>query len=121
VLIGVLGLVPGVTSRYAELDVAGKGSHAQLFGVFQVSVLLDLVHLAFGVVGIVLARATGTALRYLRGGGAFLLALWVVGVVDLGGFVALDAADNWLHFAAGVGMIGLGVVGGRATARAAIA
>ena len=38
------------------LRFAGHGSGAYLFGVFQVSVLHNLVHLAFGVAGLVLAR-----------------------------------------------------------------
>ena len=55
-LVGVLGFVPGITAGYADLRFAGHESGARLFGVFTVSVLHNLVHLAFGVLGVVASR-----------------------------------------------------------------
>jgi uncharacterized protein DUF4383 len=120
-LVGVLGFVPGITTHYGDLAFAGHDSGAQLLGVFQVSVLHNLLHLAFGVVGIALARAAGTAHTYLAGGGVVYLAIWVLGVVRGGTWIPVDTADNWLHFLLGLGMIGLGYVASRGTARAATA
>jgi hypothetical protein len=121
VLIGILGLVPGIMTHYGELAFAGSGSRAQLFGIFRVSVLLDLVHLCFGVAGLVLVRSAETARVYLTGGGAASLALWLLGVVAAGRWVPLDSADNWLHFLLGVAMLGLAHVASRGGARAATA
>ena len=53
---GVLGFVPGVTTHVGSLAFAGHGSHAELFGQFRVSVLLNLVHIASGLPAAVLAR-----------------------------------------------------------------
>ena len=50
-VIGVLGFVPGVTTHLDQLQWAGHHSGAELFGVFEVSVLHNLMHLAFGVIG----------------------------------------------------------------------
>ena len=108
VLAGILGFVPGLTTRYSELGFAGHSSRAQLFGLFRVSILLNLVHLAFGAAGLVLARARDTARTFLVGGGTVSLAVWLLGVVAAGSWLPLDTADNWLHFALGLAMVAAG-------------
>lgn len=116
-LVGVLGFIPGITTRYGELTFAGHESGAQLLGLFQVSVLHNLVHLLFGIVGLAMARSWSGARAYLIGGGVIYLVLWIYGLlVDMNSaanFVPLDAADNWLHLGLGAGMVGLGIALGR--------
>jgi hypothetical protein len=113
-LVGVLGFVPGVTTDYGDMSAAGHESMAKLLGIFQVSILHNIVHLLFGVAGVLLSRTTEGSRNYLIGGGAVYLVLWVFGlVVDKSSdanFVPVNSADDWLHFVLGVGMIGLGVV-----------
>ena len=121
VLVGILGFVPGITTHYGDLSFAGHDSRAQLLGVFQVSILHILVHLLFGVVGLVLAKATDTARTFLVGGGVVYLALWALGVAGGADWVPVNAAGNWLHLLLGVGMIGLGFAASRGLARAATA
>ncbi|MBC2933972.1 DUF4383 domain-containing protein [Nocardioides sp. zg-1228] len=113
-LVGVLGFIPGVTTGHDGLEAAGHESHAELLGLFQVSVLHNVLHLLFGVAGMVLARTAASARGYLLGGGAVYLALWLYGLVvdkdSQANFVPLNTADDWLHFVLGVGMIALAVV-----------
>lgn len=113
-LVGILGFVPGITTNYDEMKFAGHHSNAQLLGIFGVSVLHNLVHLAFGVAGLALARSWDGARAYLIGGGAIYLLLFVYGLLvdrhDDANFVPLDQADNWLHLVLGVTMIALGVL-----------
>ncbi|MFG1889328.1 DUF4383 domain-containing protein [Micromonospora sp. NPDC049051] len=113
-LVGVLGFVPGITSDYYDLRFAGHDSEAKLFGLFQVSVLHNIVHLLFGVAGLALARSVAGARAYLIGGGAIYLVLWLYGLaVDHNSganFIPVNNADNWLHLFLGVGMIALGVL-----------
>jgi hypothetical protein len=116
-LVGLLGFVPGITTHYGDLSFAGHGSGAKLLGIFQVSILHNIVHLLFGVAGLVLAKTIDGARRFLVGGGAVYLLLWVLGLADAARWIPANTADNWLHFGLGVGMIGLGVVAGRAPAR----
>jgi Domain of unknown function (DUF4383) len=120
-LVGVLGFIPGITTHYGDLSFAGHGSGAKLIGLFQVSILHNIVHLLYGVVGLALAKAPESARTFLVGGGVVYLALWVLGVVGGGDWIPVNTADNWLHFVLGLGMIGLGYVTGRGTARAATA
>ena len=113
-LVGILGFIPGITSDYDSLGAAGHESHAKLLGIFQVSVLHNIVHLLFGAAGLALSRKWDTARLYLIGGGAVYLVLWLYGLVidreSSANFVPVNNADNWLHFVLGVGMIALGVL-----------
>jgi len=110
---GLLGFIPGVTSGYDTLAWAGHHCAARLFGVFAVSGLHNVVHVAFGVAGLVMARSYAGARAYLLGAGFIYLALWVYGLlIDHGSdanFVPVNGADNWLHFGLGAVMILLGV------------
>ncbi|RKR92497.1 uncharacterized protein DUF4383 [Micromonospora pisi] len=117
-LVGVLGFIPGVTTEYDRLGFAGHASGAQLFGVFQVSVLHNLVHLAFGLAGLALARTVAWSRLFLVGGGAVYLLLSLYGLVIVhrseANFLPLDQADDWLHLGLGLGMLGLGLLTTRA-------
>ncbi|MET7468046.1 DUF4383 domain-containing protein [Micromonospora sp. NPDC005686] len=122
-VVGVLGFIPGITTNYDTMMFAGHESRAKLLGLFQVSVLHNIVHLLFGVAGLALSRTVSGARAYLIGGGAVYLVLWLYGLVidhDSGAnFVPLNGADNWLHLFLGVGMIALGVALTRRPARRA--
>ncbi|MET7463617.1 DUF4383 domain-containing protein [Nonomuraea sp. NPDC005501] len=111
-LVGVLGFIPGITTNYSEMTFASHHSGAMLLGVFQVSILHNIVHLLFGVAGILLSRTWNGARGYLIGGGVIYLLLWIYGLLiakdSAANFVPLNTADDWLHFILGVGMIALG-------------
>ncbi|GAB3669312.1 hypothetical protein GCM10027596_41260 [Nocardioides korecus] len=113
-VVGVLGFVPGITSHYSDLSLAGHHSDAKLLGIFQVSVLHNIVHLLFGAAGLALSRRADSAVAYLIGGGAIYLVLWIYGlVVDKSSganFVPVNSADDWLHLVLGLGMVTLGVL-----------
>ena len=113
-LVGILGFIPGITSMYDELELAGRDSHAELLGLFQVSVLHNIVHMLFGV-GLLAARKASTSVQYLIVGGIAYLGVVLYGaVVDHGSeanFLPINTADNILHLVLGLGMIALGVLG----------
>jgi hypothetical protein len=115
--VGVLGFIPGITTDYGTMDAAGHHSEAELLGIFQVSVLHNIVHLLFGIVGLALARSFSGARAYLIGGGIVYAVLWVYGLVvddrSSANFVPMNTADDWLHLVLAVGMISLGVLLGR--------
>ncbi|HET6530520.1 MAG TPA: DUF4383 domain-containing protein [Actinoplanes sp.] len=120
-LVGVLGFIPGITTNYGDMTFAGHHSDAMLLGIFQVSILHNIVHLLFGLAGFALARTISGARSYLIGGGAIYLVLWLYGLVvgqeTAANFIPVNAADDWLHLFLGLGMIALGFLTTRNTAR----
>jgi len=107
--LGVLGFV-----RTGFGDFAGD-QHAMLLG-FTLNPLHNVVHLAFGVLGLLMASTSGLARLYgwllFVGYGAVLLwGLALAGVFSnnpvsgLGNPLALNVNDNWLHL--GLAAVGL--------------
>jgi len=111
---GVLGFIPGITTEYGDMTFAGHHSAAHLLGLFQVSVLHNIVHLLFGLAGLAMARTAAGARTYLVGGGAVYLVLWIYGLAvgqnSAANFVPVNMADDWLHLGLGLGMIALGLL-----------
>lgn len=111
-LVGIAGFIPGITTDFDQMEFAGPDSGAELLGVFQVSILHNIVHLAFGVIGIAAAMGLTASRGYLLIGGLIYLALALYGVVvdesSDANFVPVNDADDWLHLGLGAGMILLG-------------
>lgn len=122
-LVGILGFVPGITQDLDTIMFAGQHSEAVLLGIFQVSVLHNIVHLLFGIVGLLGLRSRGLARAFLIVGGIVYAVLWIYGLVvpmeSMGNFVPLNTADNWLHFVLAVAMVTTGIVFGRKSHAAA--
>ena len=115
--VGVAGFIPGLTADVAALRIAGPESQALILGVFQVSILHNLVHLLFGAVGLWAATSFAVSRNFLIWGGAVYALLWLYGLLvpvdSAANFVPMNDADDWLHFAIAVAMILLGVLLGR--------
>jgi hypothetical protein len=111
--VGVLGFIPGVTANFSDMTFASHHSEALLLGLFQVSILHNIVHLLFGVAGLVLARSVSGARNYLIVGGAIYLVLFLYGLLvgqeSAANFVPVNPADDILHLVLGLGMVGLGL------------
>jgi hypothetical protein len=116
-VVGILGFVPGITTHYGDLSFAGHDSGAKLLGIFQTSILQNVVHLLFGLVGIAMARSWEGARTFLIAGGVVYLVLFVYGLLAHGdssaNFIPVNSADNVLHLVFGVAMIALGLALGR--------
>lgn len=108
----VIGIV-GMTQTGLR-DFAGH-DHATLLG-FAINPLHNLVHIVFGVVGLLLVLTSVTARLYgwILFAGYGLMLVWglmLVGVTssnpvsELGNPLNLNIADNWLHF--GIAVLGL--------------
>ena len=112
-LVGVLGFVPGITTDYDSMTFADHESGAELLGIFQVSVLHNIVHLLFGVAGLWAATQARLVAPVLLGSAAIYGVLTIYGIVidkeSDANFVPLNSADNWLHLVLTVGLAGLGL------------
>lgn len=118
-LVGICGFISGCVDGYDTLRFAGPSSHALLFGLFRVSVLHNIVHLAFGVAGLACCSRAVKASRYLLVGGLIYLVLWSYGMIVMtvapdsyANLLPMNTADNWLHFVLAVTMSILGLLTG---------
>lgn len=111
-LAGVAGFIPGLTTDFGEMTFAGHASGAMLLGIFQVSILHNIVHLLFGVAGVAMARTWSGARAFLLGGGVIYALIWLYGLIvghdSAANFIPVNTADNWLHLGLAAGMILLG-------------
>lgn len=119
-LIGILGFTPGVTAHLESIRLGGYRSAALLFDLFQVSVIQNLLHVAFGVAGLLLARTYVLARAYLLVGGLIFLGLWIWGLLmdphSPANVLPINNAGNWLHLGIGITMtvLALTLAGSRA-------
>ena len=116
-IFGIAGFIPGLTTNLESLEFAGHTSEALLLGVFQVSILHNIVHLLFGIAGVAFATSFAGSRNYLIWGGAVYALLFLYGLFVTGdnpaNFVPMNAADNWLHIVLAIGMVALGLLLGR--------
>ncbi|ELT43078.1 hypothetical protein G205_20534 [Arthrobacter nitrophenolicus] len=102
------------------MTFAGHESGAMLLGVFQVSILHNIVHLLFGAAGLIMGRTATQSRYFLIGGGAVYLVLWLYGLLidqaSTANFIPVNTADNWLHAVLGLVMLAAGLLLGRGSA-----
>jgi hypothetical protein len=101
-LVGIAGFVPGLVRPPAPgVDLEVDTGFGRLFGLFPVNWLHNLVHLAFGVWGVVAYRAFASARLYAQAVAVIYAVLVVMGLIPglntLFGLVPLYGHDVWLH------------------------
>ena len=102
-LIGASGFIPGVTTEHTHPDVTLDTGLGRALGLFPVNILHNLVHLAFGVWGLVAARSWPASRAYARGTAIIYAVFMVMGLIAAGrlwttfGLVPLYGNDVWLH------------------------
>ena len=110
--VGVLGFIPGITTNVGDMHFAGNDSPSELLGLFQVSILHNIVHLLFGIAGIALSRTSESARTYLFASGLLYVGLFLFGFIvsfrDIpdANFVPVNDADNVLHLVLAIALLG---------------
>ena len=99
VVVGAAGFVPALLTP-APHPVSVDGFHGLLFGLFPVNVLHSLIHLAFGVWGVMTWFASGARL-YAQAVAIVYAVLVVAGLIPalytVFGLVPIYGHDVWLH------------------------
>jgi len=102
-LMGLAGFIPGLLQPLHEghPQISVDSGYGQLLGLFPVNVLHNIVHVLFGVWGILAAKRLGGAKSYARGVAIIYAVLTVAGLVPglntMFGLVPLYGNDVWLH------------------------
>ena len=98
---GIAGFVPGLSPEHRHPDVSIGAASRLALGLFPVNVLHNLVHLAFGVWGLIAARSSSASRGYARSVAVIYAVLTICGMVPgtdtLFGLVPLYGNDIWLH------------------------
>ena len=81
IVVGILGFIPGITTNYSELRFFGPDSKALFLGLFQVSMLLNIVQLAIGATGLTMSRTAMGARNFLMGSGLLYIVLSIYGFI----------------------------------------
>jgi len=114
-LVGILGFVSTGMSMDPNPETAPR-----LLGLFPVNALHNVVHLLFGVWGLVAARSFGAAKTYATVSGAIYVVLAVLGFIapTTFGLIPIGSHDIWLHAVLGISLLAAGLTA-RETARTA--
>ena len=124
-LAGASGFIPGLSPSHSHPAMVVTAESRLALGLFPVNALHDLVHLAFGVWGLLAARSVIASLVYARSVAIIYAVLTVLGVIPATattfGLVPIYGNDIWLHaglalVAAYFGFVPALSAGGRATA-----
>jgi len=101
-LVGICGFIFGGMSMDADPSTATK-----LFGLFPINALHNVVHLLFGVWGLLASRTADTALSFARIGGAIYVVLAVLGLVTptTFGLIPIGGYDVYLHAVLGIALV----------------
>jgi hypothetical protein len=105
ILVAVLGFIsPG------GLAMATEPTTGMVLGTFPVNLLHNIVHLAFGVWGLVASRAWSGSKTFFTAGGIIYVVLTCVGFLSPTGFglVPLAGANIWLHGVLAIAMLAIG-------------
>ncbi|MCC7448340.1 MAG: DUF4383 domain-containing protein [Anaerolineae bacterium] len=103
VIAAVSGFIPALTPPVAAdaPALSAASNYGYLFGLFPVNALHSLIHLVFGVLGLVSCRNMGSARRYAQGLAIVLAIFTVVGLIPpvatVGGLLPLYGNDIWFH------------------------
>lgn len=88
VLVGVLGFVPGITTD----------NH--LLGIFEVDVLHNIIHLATGIIALLMAGSEASSVLFFKIFGVVYALVTIVGFAQgdsVLGIFGVNLADNLLH------------------------
>lgn len=101
-VVGVAGFIPGITAPHTNPDIAAQTGMGLLFGLFPVNLLHNIVHVLFGIWGLVAARSLGAARAYGKGVAVIYAVLGIMGLIPglrtTFGLIPLYGHDVWLHF-----------------------
>jgi hypothetical protein len=94
ILVALLGFFASRGSMEADMELAPR-----LLGIFPVNLLHNLVHLAFGIWGVMAARTWAAAKTYCQVAGVAYLGLTVLAffIPTTFGLIPIGGNDIWLH------------------------
>jgi hypothetical protein len=102
VAVGVLGFVPGVMHpAMGDHNVTMTRNYGDLLGLFPVNMLHNLVHILFGIWGLLAYRSLAGSKTYFRSVAILYAILTILGLIPAFdttfGLIPIYGNDVWLH------------------------
>ncbi|HLL59320.1 MAG TPA: DUF4383 domain-containing protein [Allosphingosinicella sp.] len=101
--IGISGFIPGLSTppHAGHPDLAVDSFYGQALGLFPVNILHNIVHMLFGIWGLLAYKSLGASKGYAKSVAIAYAVLTVAGFVPglntMFGLVPLFGNDIWLH------------------------
>jgi hypothetical protein len=101
--VGVAGFIPGITTppHAGHPDLAVDANYGQVLGLFPVNILHNIVHILFGLWGLLAYKSLAASKGYAKGVAIIYAVLTVAGLIPglntMFGLVPLFGNDIWLH------------------------
>lgn len=113
-LIGIAGFIPGISTPHSHPDVTVDAFLGLELGLFPVNLLHNLVHIAFGIWGLIAGGSYAATRIYFRLVAVIYVAFAIMGLIPAAnlhttfGLIPLYGNDVWLHalIAASAGYFG---------------
>jgi Domain of unknown function (DUF4383) len=100
-LVGIVGFIPGLTPDHVHPGLAVQAGSGMELGLFPVNVLHNLVHIVFGIWGVLAARSFNSSHSYALGVAIIYGILTILGLFPganmVFGLVPIYGHDIWLH------------------------
>ncbi|HEV2108145.1 MAG TPA: DUF4383 domain-containing protein [Thermomicrobiales bacterium] len=102
-VIGIAGFIPAFGSERTTPELTVEANYQDLFGLFPINVLHNLVHLLVGALGVLAYMSFDAARNYSRGLAIVYAVLAIMGLIDAGDLnttfdlIPLFSHDIWLH------------------------
>jgi hypothetical protein len=102
-VVGIAGFIPAFGTERTTPELAVEANYQNLFGLFPVNVLHNLVHLLIGALGVLAYMSFDAARNYSRGLAIVYAVLAIMGLIDAGDLnttfelIPLFSHDIWLH------------------------
>ena len=103
-LVGVMGFIPALVTHPADMhNVTVHANHGYLLGVFPVNILHNIVHLLFGLWGVLAYRSFDGSRVYARSVAVIYALLAIMGLIPAGNLnttftlIPIHGNDVWLH------------------------
>ena len=118
---GAIYVLVGILGFFVHSDGFAEKTGGKLLGIFQVNPLHNIAHILIGIALLAAARTFASAKAVNSTVGAVYLLLGVVGLFILdssANILALNGADNALHLASAVVLLGAGLAADKSVATA---
>lgn len=100
-VVGILGFIPGINQPHDHPNLGVEAGSGMLLGLFPVNFLHNLIHIGFGVWGVIAARTFDASRLYARVVAIAYALLAILGLIPATnttfGLVPIYGHDVWLH------------------------